>query len=195
MVIGQSGTGKSTSLRNFKKGECSVINVSKEKPMPFPLRLKRCERWKLRHNQDFCRRQKRLVSLIDDLYLPSRKWIHEQGRRTRIWQIHRYGKELLGLAQFLHQWTFQTGRKLSLLHGTHRKRWWWPRTLQDCGKMLDNTVVCEGYCTVVFKTVVEDGYYSAHNNGYDTVKTPLGNVWSRPELTMTSRLQMRWVDI
>ena len=35
MVIGQSGTGKSTSLRNFKKGEASVINVSK-KPMPFP---------------------------------------------------------------------------------------------------------------------------------------------------------------
>ena len=38
MVIGQSGTGKSTSLRNFKKGECSVINVSK-KPMPFPCDL------------------------------------------------------------------------------------------------------------------------------------------------------------
>ena len=44
------------------------------------------------------------------------------------------------------------------------------------GKMLDNTVVCEGYCTVVFKTVVEDGkyYFCTHNNGYDTVKTPLG---------------------
>ena len=38
MVIGQSGTGKSTSLRNFKKGEASVINVSK-KPMPFPCEL------------------------------------------------------------------------------------------------------------------------------------------------------------
>ena len=44
------------------------------------------------------------------------------------------------------------------------------------GKMLDNTVVCEGYCTVVLKTVVEDGKYmfATHNNGYDTVKTPLG---------------------
>jgi hypothetical protein len=44
------------------------------------------------------------------------------------------------------------------------------------GKMLENTVVCEGYCTVVLKTVVEDGhyYFSTHNNGYDTVKSPLG---------------------
>ena len=33
-VMGESGTGKSTSLRNFKKGEASVINVSK-KPLPF----------------------------------------------------------------------------------------------------------------------------------------------------------------
>ena len=42
--------------------------------------------------------------------------------------------------------------------------------------MLDNTVVCEGYCTVVLKTVVEDGhyYFATHNNGYDTVKSPFG---------------------
>ncbi|MGP1529843.1 MAG: ATP-binding protein [Treponema sp.] len=33
-VMGESGTGKSTSLRNFQKGEASVINVSK-KPLPF----------------------------------------------------------------------------------------------------------------------------------------------------------------
>jgi len=44
------------------------------------------------------------------------------------------------------------------------------------GKMLDNTVILEGYCTVVLKTLVEDGkyYFAVHNNGYDTVKTPFG---------------------
>jgi hypothetical protein len=42
--------------------------------------------------------------------------------------------------------------------------------------MPDQTVVCEGYCTVVLKTVVEDGhyYFATKNNGYDTVKTPMG---------------------
>ena len=34
LIIGESGTGKSTSLRNFKKGEASIVNVSK-KPLPF----------------------------------------------------------------------------------------------------------------------------------------------------------------
>ena len=33
-IIGQSGTGKSTSLRNFTNDEVAIINVS-GKPMPF----------------------------------------------------------------------------------------------------------------------------------------------------------------
>ena len=38
MVYGQSGTGKSTSLRNFSPDEVAVINVS-GKPMPFRTKL------------------------------------------------------------------------------------------------------------------------------------------------------------
>ena len=34
LVLGASGTGKSTSLRNFKKGEIGVLNVA-SKPLPF----------------------------------------------------------------------------------------------------------------------------------------------------------------
>jgi hypothetical protein len=38
MIYGQSGTGKSTSLRNFAPEEVAVINVS-GKPMPFRTKL------------------------------------------------------------------------------------------------------------------------------------------------------------
>ena len=38
MLYGQSGTGKSTSLRNFQKEDVSIINVS-GKPMPFRQKL------------------------------------------------------------------------------------------------------------------------------------------------------------
>ena len=34
LIIGKSGSGKSTSLRNFKTEEIKLINVSK-KPLPF----------------------------------------------------------------------------------------------------------------------------------------------------------------
>ena len=34
LVLGHSGTGKSTSLRNFKPGEIGIFNVA-GKPLPF----------------------------------------------------------------------------------------------------------------------------------------------------------------
>ena len=34
MLIGKSGSGKSTSMRNFAKDELALINVNK-KPLPF----------------------------------------------------------------------------------------------------------------------------------------------------------------
>ena len=39
MIYGESGTGKSTSLRNFSNDEVAIINVS-GKPMPFRSELK-----------------------------------------------------------------------------------------------------------------------------------------------------------
>lgn len=38
LVLGASGTGKSTSLRNFRKGEIGVLNVA-AKPLPFRNKL------------------------------------------------------------------------------------------------------------------------------------------------------------
>ena len=39
MILGESGTGKSASLRNFQPGEVAIINVA-GKPLPFRTRLK-----------------------------------------------------------------------------------------------------------------------------------------------------------
>ena len=39
LIIGKSGTGKSTSLRNFKKDDVGIINVI-GKPLPFQNDLK-----------------------------------------------------------------------------------------------------------------------------------------------------------
>lgn len=38
LILGASGTGKSTALRNFKKGEIGVLNVA-SKPLPFKAKL------------------------------------------------------------------------------------------------------------------------------------------------------------
>ena len=35
LIVGESGAGKSASLRNFEPNEVAIFNVS-EKPLPFP---------------------------------------------------------------------------------------------------------------------------------------------------------------
>ena len=47
--------------------------------------------------------------------------------------------------------------------------------IKTVGKMTDNYSV-EGMCTIVLKTLVEDGhyYFTTQTNGYDTVKSPMG---------------------
>ena len=42
------------------------------------------------------------------------------------------------------------------------------------GKLMDSYSI-EGVCTICLKTMVDDGYYfTTQNNGYDTVKSPMG---------------------
>ena len=42
LILGESGSGKSASLRNFKQGEIMVFNVA-NKPFPFREKLDRID--------------------------------------------------------------------------------------------------------------------------------------------------------
>lgn len=173
MVYGQSGTGKSTSLRNFKKGEASVINVSR-KPMPFKCDLNIANVGDYSQIKALLQKTASKAIIIDDCtYLMVNEYMSKADQKgfdkytdmaKNFWDLLNYCINNLDdskIVYFLgHSEKADDGRE-------HFK---------TVGKMLDNTVVPEGYCTVVLKTLVEDGhyYFSTHNNGYDTVKTPFG---------------------
>lgn len=173
MVIGQSGTGKSTSLRNFKKGECSVINVS-HKPLPFPCNLNVVNTGDYERIKKLVTQTESNAIVIDDAsYLIVNEYMshaEEKGfdkytnMAKNFWTLLNYCIEQL------------PEHKIIYLLGHSEKDDQGREHFKTVGKMLDNTVVCEGYCTVVLKTVVIDGKYqfATHNNGYDTVKTPYG---------------------
>ena len=42
LIMGESGSGKSTSLRNFEENEIGIFNVA-NKPLPFRKKLRVCE--------------------------------------------------------------------------------------------------------------------------------------------------------
>jgi hypothetical protein len=173
MVIGQSGTGKSTSLRNFKKGECSVINVSR-KPMPFKCEIPVANVGKYETIKELLLKTESPSIVIDDsTYLLVNEYMSKADERGYD-KYTSMAKSFWDLMNFcineLPDW------KIVYFLGHTEKGDDGREHFKTVGKMLDNTVVLEGYCTVVLKTVVEDGhyYFQTHNNGYDTVKSPLG---------------------
>ena len=173
MVIGQSGTGKSTSLRNFKKGECSIVNVSR-KPMPFKCEIPVANVGRYDTIKELLLKTESPSIVIDDCtYLLVNEYMAKADERgydkftelaKDFWELINFCINELPdykVVYFLgHSERGEDGRE-------HFK---------TVGKMLDNVCVLEGYCTVVLKTVVEDGnyYFATKNNGYDTVKTPMG---------------------
>lgn len=173
MVMGQSGTGKSTSLRNFKKGEASVINVSR-KPLPFPCELNVANTGSYTTIKELLQKSQSKAIIIDDAtYLIVNEYMSKANERG-FDKYTNMAKNFWDLMNFCINEVAED--KVIYFMGHSEKGEDGREHFKTVGKMLDNTVVPEGYCTVVLKTFVEDGhyYFTTHNNGYDTVKTPFG---------------------
>lgn len=175
MILGDSGTGKSASLRNFNPEEVLVIN-SAGKPLPFKNHFECVTPAFNRLTTDVINamdKTKKKVIIIDDAqYIMSfqymrrikengwEKWNDIQGD---FFNIIQHCDELPSdtIVYFLsHIQRDEEGRE----------------KLKTMGKMLDEKITLEGLFTVVLKTSVTDGEYCfvTQNSGKDTVKSPIG---------------------
>lgn len=175
MVYGQSGTGKSTSLRNFKEGEIGVINVSK-KPLPFrnKLDMVKTDDYMEVENaiKDFYKKGYKSLAIDDATYLMVGEFMRNVGRKG----YEKYN-ELAGNFNALLELTQGMPDDIIVYYMGHADQADDGREhFKTIGKMLDNYVTVEGKFTIVLKTVVNDGqyYFSTQNNGQDTVKSPMG---------------------
>lgn len=172
LVLGESGSGKSASLRNFKDGEVGVINVS-SKPLPFKTSIKPFNSDDYMKIEQVMKKAKAKSIVIDDAqYLQANEYMRNakiQGYQKftdialNFWTlVQMVIKELPEdvIVYFLgHIETDANGKE----------------KFKTVGKMTDNYSV-EGMCTIVLKTLVEDGhyYFTTQTNGFDTVKSPMG---------------------
>lgn len=173
LILGESGTGKTTSLRNFKEGEIAIVNVT-GKPLPFKGNFET-----LKNTTDaskilkFMKETKAKRIIIDDCqYIMSFQYmrrIKENGwdkfneLQSDFFNIIDSVASLLDdvIVYFLsHLETKDDGRQ----------------KIKTIGKMLDEKITIEGMFTTVLKTYVADGkyYFLTQNSGNDTVKSPLG---------------------
>lgn len=182
LVLGQSGTGKSTALRNMDPAQTLLIQVI-PKPLPF-----RTKEWKpvkdggniivSSHSESIClalRKTSRPVIVVDDFqYLLATEFMeraHETGY-AKFTEMARHYYDVLTCAASL-----APEKRVYLLSHTDTSESGQVKT-KTIGKLLDEKITVEGLVTIVLRTHVINGQYvfSTKNNGSDTVKVPMDMV-------------------
>lgn len=187
MILGESGTGKTTSLRNLDPAQCTLIQAVK-KPLPF--RSKGFVRFAKDANgnanggnvfvTDDDERITRImygcstpIVIIDDFqYVMANEFM----RRTSEKGFDKFteiAKHAHGIIQAAAQ--APGVKRIYIMAHTDTGDDGITR-IKTIGKLLNEKITLEGMLTMVLRTHVEGGQYqfSTRNNGRDTVKSPLG---------------------
>lgn len=180
LILGESGTGKSTSLRNLDPAHTLLIQAIR-KPLPF-----RSKDWKpvseggnvLVSDQSekiikAMRKTTREVIVLDDWqYILANEYMRRTDEKgyDKFTDIGRHAWDILSAASDLDQ-----HKRVYILAHTQTDDSGRSR-IKTIGKMLDEKITPEGMFSIVLNTVVSNGNYlfSTRNNGFNTTKSPLG---------------------
>lgn len=183
LIIGESGSGKTASLRNFKKGEIYIFEVA-GKELPF------------KNDFDNFVKQRATYDDIKKITLAAatknpnavKTWVIDDSQYLMAFESFARAKEtgysknvdlarnFKDLIDFVitalpRDWTVYFLHHIAVDENTG------VRHAKTLGKMLDNQLTVEGMFTMVLMTNVLQGKYTfiTHNlDGLSTVKSPIG---------------------
>lgn len=181
LILGESGTGKTSSLRNLDPAKTLLIQAV-PKPLPF-----RSKGWRV-HTKETpgnilrtddadkivatLHKINRPIIVIDDWqYILANEFMRRTAETgfQKFTDIGKSAWNILGAGAncgdkrvylLAHTDTTDDGRV----------------KVKTIGKLLDEKICVEGLVTICLRTAVRDGnyYFSTRNSGNDTVKSPIG---------------------
>jgi hypothetical protein len=172
LVLGESGAGKTASLRNFAPDEIGIFSVT-GKPLPFPTKLPKVDNAKYQQITASLQANKLKAYAIDDSqYL----LVFDEFERAQVTGFSKFTEMAQSFYRLIRAAANTSNDTcVYFLHhidhdeGGHIKA-------KTVGKMLDNKLVVEGLFPVVLLADVVDGkhIFHVHTEGSSTVKTPMG---------------------
>jgi len=173
LVMGKSGTGKSTSMRNFKKEELGVIGCEKAR-LPFKTQIKPYL------TKDYAKIKSALVNgkaptiVIDDSgYLITDEFMRRSNEKG-YQKFTDLANHFYDLIIFIKEQVSSDKVVYLVMHEQENENTLEirPKTI---GKLLDEKVTLEGMFDIVLRSVkTEDGYFfKTQSNGYDVAKSPM----------------------
>lgn len=183
-ILGESGSGKSASLRNMNPAATLLIQPV-SKPLPF-----KSADWKVwdkekspqgnifrTHDhvtiQNLMRKTSRDVIVLDDFqYVMANEFMlrSEEKGYDKFTEIGRHAWDILDTAAKL-----PDQKRVYVLSHTNTDESGMTK-IKTIGRMLDEKVNLDGLVSIVLRTRVSNGTYklSTRNSGFDTVKSPMG---------------------
>ena len=173
LILGESGSGKSASLRNFEPADVSIFNVA-AKPMPFRKKLP------TRSTSDYglitasiAQSQKKSFVIDDSQYL----MCFESFARAKDTGFNKFTDIALhfyNLVQFI---IHQTPPDVIVyfLHHTETDSNTSKTKAKTMGKMLDNQLTLEGLFSIVLMCVTDGKNHNfvTQSDGFTTAKSPM----------------------
>ena len=171
LILGDSGSGKSTSLRNFEPDEVGILNVM-GKPMPFRKKMKVANHANYGTVQQTLKANNLKAYVIDDAgYLMSL----ENFRRAKETGYQKFTDMALNFERVI-EWATQTDDDTIVYIMMHYDRdadgRMKPKTI---GKMLEEKFCIEGACPIVIQSTIVDGkhVFVTKGDGYNAAKAPM----------------------
>ena len=172
LLIGKSGSGKSASLRNFKKEEIAIANVL-GKPLPFKSDLEAPKVDDYNVILKAIEKTDKKVIVIDDAnYLITNEFMNKSSVKG-FDKYNEMGNNFFNLINGIKN--IEGGKTVYLImhEDTDDEGNVKPKTI---GKLLDDKVNIQGMFTICIRSMFDNGNYifRLKTNGQDCVKTPIG---------------------
>ncbi len=172
LILGESGSGKSCSLRNFEPDEVGIFNVA-GKPLPFKKQLKKV------NNATYTDIIKSLKLgnlkryVIDDSQYLMAFEMFDRAKETGYNKFTDVALNFRGIVDHIIKNT-PDDVIVYFLHHTETTETGKIKA-KTSGKMLDNQLTLEGLFSIVLlcKTDGQEHYFETQSDGYTTCKSPM----------------------
>lgn len=172
MILGESGSGKSTSMRNFEIEEVGVFNVA-NKPLPFRKKLNKADNASYQTIMKGLANPKLKTYVIDDSQYLLVNEMFDRAKETGYNKFSDIAYNFRNLIEFIIK-KVPDDVIVYFLHHTERTDDGRIKA-KTVGKMLDNQLTVEGLFSIVLlcKTDGQRHYFVTQSDGYSTAKSPM----------------------
>lgn len=172
LILGASGSGKSTSLRNFEPGEVGVFNVA-SKPLPFRKKLKLVNGNNYELIKQTLTKNNLKTYVVDDAqYLMA----FEQLGRAKEKGFDKYTDIGLHFTDLVQHVVLGTSPDTLVYFLQHVEVTDDGRTkAKTVGKLIDNWLTLEGMFSIVLlaETDGKEHWFTTQSDGFTTAKSPM----------------------